>query len=217
MDQQGIDRLRAYLRHACDSTGLSATALARRAGVAPSTVNRFLNEDPPPSVPSNTTLRKIADAAGIEPFGRYREGPAALGSPAAGLGEDQAAFIADASTGLDRDPPGASTGAAALLAQFENTPVRASLWQVKGAAMELAGLLDGDTAVVDLNGAPQRGCIVLAQLYDWTVGTARTVFRLWDPPYLVAASRTPLDHRPELAGEQAQVKGVVRFTYRTYS
>lgn len=211
MTDQRIEKLRAYLRHACDTAGVSATALARRAGVAPSTLNRFLNEDPPPSVPGNSTLKKIAEASGIEPFGRYTQTP-----QMDGLSEDHAAFISDAFT-----PPGTELedGAHAgqmLLAHFQKTRSQTSLWQVKGAAMEGAGLSDGDQVIVDLNAAPERGNLVLAQLYDWTLGTARTVFRLWDPPYLVAASRTPLEHRPELAGEQAQVKGVVLFSIRQH-
>jgi len=44
-------------------TGLAASKLAQEAGVAPSTVNRFLKEPETRPVPNTTTLAKIAAAA----------------------------------------------------------------------------------------------------------------------------------------------------------
>ncbi len=207
MSDARVEKTRAYIRHACDMAGLSATALAKRAGIAPSTLNRFLNDDPPPSVPGNATLKKIADAAGVAPIGRYNE------SGSAGFSEDQAAFIGDMTRfqTTDLNHPGE-----ALLSALGARHPHASLWQVEGDTMELKGLMGGDFAVVDLATEPETGRIVVAQLYDWHAGTAKTVFRLYDPPFLVAACRDPVKYKPELTGEKAQVKGTVLCSFRLY-
>jgi SOS-response transcriptional repressor LexA len=63
---------RAYVRGVIESTGWSASELARRCGVAPSTVNRFLHSERATHSLSGRTLAKVAQASGL-PL------PAALG------------------------------------------------------------------------------------------------------------------------------------------
>jgi len=58
---------RDFLRLALDKTGLTPYALAKKAGVAPSTITRPLNDPEFKFVPKKTTLDKIADAAGLTP------------------------------------------------------------------------------------------------------------------------------------------------------
>lgn len=57
------DRALAEITSAMRKTGLAASALAKEAGVAPSTVNRFLKDPENWPVPNTTTLAKIAAAA----------------------------------------------------------------------------------------------------------------------------------------------------------
>jgi len=58
------ERVRLWLRDVIDRTGLTPTALARRAGLAPSTLNKFLNDDRVDHCLSVTTVGKIARASG---------------------------------------------------------------------------------------------------------------------------------------------------------
>ena len=58
--------LRQWLYRTVETSGLSPSALALKAGVSPSTATNFLN-DLVRSAPSRSTLLKLADAAGVEP------------------------------------------------------------------------------------------------------------------------------------------------------
>jgi transcriptional regulator with XRE-family HTH domain len=58
--------IREWLRSAIAKSGLSASALAKKAGVAQTTVTRFLRHNVK-YVPSWGTLVQIADAAGVDP------------------------------------------------------------------------------------------------------------------------------------------------------
>lgn len=57
--QRALREITAAMR----KTGLSASALATKAGVSPSTLNRFLREPESWPVPNTTTLAKVAAAA----------------------------------------------------------------------------------------------------------------------------------------------------------
>lgn len=56
-----------YVRFVMDQEGISAAELAARAGIAASTITRFLNNPDYKFTLSNTTIKKIADATGINP------------------------------------------------------------------------------------------------------------------------------------------------------
>ncbi|MFO1188498.1 MAG: S24 family peptidase [Alphaproteobacteria bacterium] len=61
---QEADAVRAWVRRILQETGLSPTALARRAALAPSTLNKFLNDETIKHCLSVTTVSKIARATG---------------------------------------------------------------------------------------------------------------------------------------------------------
>lgn len=65
------DRVRATavaeLRRALDASGGSATALARKAGVSPSTITRPIKDPRTASLPKWATIVKILEAAGLTP------------------------------------------------------------------------------------------------------------------------------------------------------
>jgi SOS-response transcriptional repressor LexA len=76
--------------------------------------------------------------------------------------------------------------------------------------MEDAGYMPGDILIVDLNAEPERGDCVCAQLYRWQVGTAETIFRIYEEPYLLAATRHPDLRKPLLVdNDRVVIKGVV--------
>ena len=91
----------------------------------------------------------------------------------------------------------------------------ADAWIIRSRALDLAGLLPGDVAIVDLNAAPEADDTVCAQIYDWRAAEAVTVFRLYDPPYLVAASTDPQFRRPQLVDDdRVSIKGAVVASFR---
>jgi hypothetical protein len=56
---------------------------------------------------------------------------------------------------------------------------------------------------------------VCAQLYRWSEGRADTVFRLYEPPYLVAMTRDAELRKPALVdNDRVIIKGVVILTLR---
>ena len=82
-------------------------------------------------------------------------------------------------------------------------------WVMRSRALENSGVLPGDVLVVDLNASPTDGDIVCAQLYN-RAGEVETAFRIYEKPFLVAASSDPAFRRPTLIdGDRAQIKGVV--------
>lgn len=91
----------------------------------------------------------------------------------------------------------------------------AAAWTVKGAALELAGYRAGDMLVADLEARPEASDVVVAQFYDWQADAARTVLRIFEPPYLVATATDPTKYKPELVdNERVVVKAVVVASFR---
>lgn len=81
-------------------------------------------------------------------------------------------------------------------------------WVIRGRALALAGYLPGDVLIIDHDRTrPDDGAVVCAQIYDWRQGAARTVLRLLDGGFLVAASADPAYRRPLALGDAVAVKG----------
>lgn len=68
MAEPNREEIRAWLRGALKKLEETPTGLARRAGVAQSTLTRFLNSDEAPML-GLRTITKIAHAADINPIG----------------------------------------------------------------------------------------------------------------------------------------------------
>lgn len=89
------------------------------------------------------------------------------------------------------------------------------IWRVKGSAMALAGLLDGDLMLVDTHQAERvkPGDVVLAQIYS--PRGAATVLRRFEPPVLVASSVNPSDMRVHVVdGVNVVVRGKIIASWR---
>lgn len=65
MPDRHREQVRAWLKKVLEESGLEGATLARRAGLAPSTVNRFLNDPKASHSLSARTLYKISQAVGI--------------------------------------------------------------------------------------------------------------------------------------------------------
>jgi transcriptional regulator with XRE-family HTH domain len=191
--------LQNWLKSVLEQTKLSPTALASKAGVAQSTITRFLNSPDAPMI-GLRTMAKIAHAAGVSPYG-----PASSIARAPQLAEPEAV------------PYRAQTnGPLAPILNLLATQHRAvDPWILQTDALEHAGYLRGDVVLVDLNAQARPGDIVCAQLYRWSEGRADTVFRLYEPPYLVAMTRDAELRKPALVdNDRVIIKGVVILTLR---
>jgi hypothetical protein len=66
-------------------------------------------------------------------------------------------------------------------------------------ALELLGYLPGAKVLFDMSVQPVVDDIVEAQIYNHARGTAETILRLYDPPYIVARTADPgVNQKPQL-------------------
>lgn len=178
--------------------GLSRTEIARKAGVSPSTLSKFENDADNIAQLEAMTVTKLEAATGIflATFDRPLAG---------GLAELEAAGY---EAGAASDPV---TRAVAAMVAGENSLVP---WRLETRAIELSGYLPGDVIIVDLNAHPHDGDVVCAQVYDRS-GTAVTVFRIYQKPFLTSASNVRPPLRPLIVDDNhVQLRGVVVASFR---
>jgi hypothetical protein len=197
-DQETSRLHREYVRRVVAHSGKPPTRIAMDLGIAPSTLTRLLNAPEGSTATLHAlTLRKLQDYSGIPPpFG---------GDPSAsqgyrGFGEDAVPF----------DAKGADPAVSAALKALIGGRKAADPWTIRTRALERIGYLPGDIVIVDLGRRPEAGDAVCAQVYDWRRADAETVMRLYEPPYLVAASLDEGLRRPLVVdNERVVIKGVV--------
>jgi SOS-response transcriptional repressor LexA len=81
-------------------------------------------------------------------------------------------------------------------------------WTLRSRALEVAGYLPGDVLIVDLNARPDDGDVVCAQVYERD--NAETLFRIYEAPYLQAATYQRGLFKPLLVdGRRVVLRGVV--------
>lgn len=194
--QNSRDTQLAWVRAILAHLGVSATELARRAKIAPSTLQRPLNDPDWAGMLSGRTMSAIADIAGLRPLEFPVRGRGAAEPEATPYIYDQAR---DAADNFDRSVRELCQGRAGR-----------DPWVMKSYALELSGVLPGDVMIVDLNIQPAPEDVVCAQIYDWAGSKSETVFRLFDPPYLVTNSVRAGREKPMAVDNSSVViKGVV--------
>lgn len=185
-----VTAVKAYL-------GVSSNnALAVKAGLDPSLVQKPFNPNYKGKFGADT-LQKIADAAGL----RVMEFP----TRPAGMQETEAArFVYDTSanaidSNIDR----------AVRELIRGRSGR-DPWVNRSHALELAGILPGDILIVDMNLQPRPKDVVCAQIYSRGGVSAETVFRIYEPPYLVTQSLRYGTQKPvPVDGNDVVILGVV--------
>lgn len=184
----------AWVQAILDHNRWSQTELARQAGLDPSMLSRFLRETTPGSRLNTHTIEAIERVGGITAF--ETEAPAAP----RGFSESEA---------MPFNPAGDPLAGAVSAIRAGRNGVDA--WVMKSRALEHAGVMPGDVLVVDLNGLPRDGDLVCAQVYNFQRGTAETVLRRFQPPYLLVRSTDPrIDPKPlYVDGERVVIVGVV--------
>lgn len=191
---------RSYISTVLQRTGWSQSELAARAGLDPSTLSRFLSGQRQGHALRPSSIRKIETVSGLAMDGGTPTGPAG------GFAEAEAAPLAVA----ERSP------LAAIIAALTDGRRNIDPWTLNSRALELSGYRPGDTLLVALGETALAGDVVCAQIYDWPTGKAETMFRIFQPPYLVASTADPALLRPHAVdGQQVQVKGVVIHSLRS--
>jgi hypothetical protein len=192
---------RQYVRDIVERTGVKPTPLAERIGVAASTLTRVYNApDDSTATLHARTLSKLQAFSGIP----------------APIGEVSATTPATASGGGLREDavPYHPTEADSVLANAVRLLIgerrAADAWTFRSRALECAGFMPGDVVIVDLGAIARAGDAVCAQVYDWRSGTAETVMRIYEPPYLVAATYDPSLRKPLVVDDdRVIIKGVI--------
>lgn len=199
------DDQKAWLGGILEITGWTLTELARRSKVHQTTLTRFWNDDLGKSTLSARTVSMLAETTGYEPYARPDPARRRAGAPIP-IGDGEP---------LPGEPD--------ILRGDIDAAVRAVIagrnemfpWLIKTRALEGVGYVPGDVAIVDTMAKPRRGDAVCAQVYDWPAGRAETVLRLFEPPYLVAATSDPTLLRPHYVDdEKVVIKGVVTGLFR---
>lgn len=201
-----IDSQRAYVTHVLQRTGWTQSELALRAGLDPSTLSRFLSAPQEGRALRPRSILKIATVSGIA-FKAGGTGPSApLDLPIAGFAESEA-------SPLDMEELSPVAHMVGILRRHHHN---IDPWTLRSKALEGAGYRPGDVVIVALGETPLSGDVVCAQIYDWSTGRAETVFRIFEPPYLVAASSDARFLRPLIVDdEKVHIKGVVIQTCRS--
>lgn len=185
-----------YLETVRSRTGFSFSEIGRRAKLSPTTVTRFMNGEGEGTL-ATLTISQIADAVGVPATG------AALGTSLEGVSDNEAEpYVASA--------PNARAPLEQAIEALRGGRNAADPWVLRTRALEDAGYLPGDVVIVDLSATAVAGDAVCAQVYDWEKMRAETVFRIFEEPYLVGASRDPAFRKPMLVdGKSVVIKGVV--------
>jgi SOS-response transcriptional repressor LexA len=139
---------RAFLTKALEASGLKPFALAKKAGIAPTTITRPLNDPEFKFTPKPATLRKIAEAAGLELPAGLLVAPAA---PAAVdelplIGPIQAGKWAEIDETIQDEPLFFS-----VVADRRYPHARQWLREIRGDSMNARGIMPGQLAhIVDI-------------------------------------------------------------------
>ncbi len=197
------DEHRAFVVRIMGLTGWNQTELAARAGLDPSTLSRFLSGGRSGHALRGSTIHKLEAISGLS-FGP-KHAAATDDSGATGFAEPEAVPLSMAETNPLRQ----------AIEALSRGRSNVDPWTLKSRALEGAGYRPGDILLVALGETPMQGDLVCAQIYDWTKGRAETVFRLFQPPYLVAATTDTNLMRPFVVDDGAvSIKGVVLHTLR---
>jgi hypothetical protein len=185
------DRLRAWLRQSLEDQGITATKAAKSIGVATTTLTKFLNDPGYAFTPSTPVVSKLERLFGTA-------------APRASSSGAELPQIEAGRVSLDGVPPAQRKALTALIGDRRSVEA----WTVHGDALQAAGVMPGDVLLVDLDEVARAGDIVCAEIHEQ--GARRTVFRLYQKPYLVPATFAPGSWMPIVVDDRnVIVRGVV--------
>ena len=182
----------AWVRAVMAHLGLtSANQLAQRADVDPSLIQKPLN----PNYKGKfgvETLAKIGKAANLRPM----EFPG-------GFSDVEAEpFVFEETDAISQN----FDRAVRELTRGRNGR---DAWTARSTALVNEGIRPGDVMIVDQNMSAQPKDVVCAQIYDWPSMRAETVFRVYEPPFLLTASSQGTTRPLMVDGDKILIRGVV--------
>lgn len=193
------DAQRAYIRRAVelDPKRRSLTEIAREGGLNHSTLTRFMNNAAHKGTLDTLTILRVAEVTGVQPDASV------AGGAVVAFREDAEPYSSSAQDNL-------ATAVKSLI----RGRTTADAWVLRSRAVELAGYVPGDVVILDQAEQPQNGDLVCAQVYDRR-GGAETIWRIYEAPYLTAASPDPALRKPILVdGHMVLIRGVVTESLR---
>lgn len=136
------------------------------------------------------------------------------------LGEEQARSLRPGFSEGDATPFGGkpATGMSRDLAEALGAGrAGRDIWEVQTNALLYRGYRRGDMILVDTHAAERAraGDIVLAQVYDMSVGAALTLLREYRPPVLIACGPSEDERVHVVDGVNVVIRGIVRASWRT--
>jgi transcriptional regulator with XRE-family HTH domain len=195
-----------WIKAVADYLNMTISALASNSGLAPSTVTRFMNDGTNKLTVQDKTLDAIAIYSGVPKH--VLPGTRTL----PGMGESEAVLY---DPRRDAELP---DWVLAAIAAIKGNRNGIEPWVVKGWALELLGIIPGDILVIDQNRRPKNGDIVIAQISDLVTGSAETVMRHYQAPFLVTHSAKMGPTRPEQVDEdRVIIMGVRAGLIRPYN
>jgi hypothetical protein len=200
-------RQKTWLIEVLEKTQLKPSQLAVGAGVSSSTLTRILNSDEYSGTLAPETIARIKDTYKVPGPEEYTSG-----GRFSLIGLSEAARL---------DPRREKNDLAAVIGAILRGRSDYEAWRLKSMALEGVGYLPGDILFVRSlkpgeNPRPQDA--VCAQIVDYQHGAAETVWRVYDPPFLVGASNDRTAYKPVLVdGDRVKIAGVVEESFRPHS
>ncbi len=187
-----------YIHRLLAQTGWSPSVLAKRAGLDPSTLSRFLSNQREDHALRPSSIARLGEVTGV---------------PAHALSLASSDGFAESEASLMALPEGSDIEATVIALRARHANVDA--WTLNSRALELAGYRQGDVLIVGLSTPPIPGDVVCAQVYDWNNNRAETIFRIFQPPFLSSATTDAKLMKPYFTDDgSTAIKGVVLHTLR---
>lgn len=200
---------RDWLRSLEAATGKKLTTLAKAIGISPSTLTRPVAEGANgTSTLHATTIQKLVEYTGVAAPGGADIAPVfgAVARPSFRVMTDEAVpFNTDATSAI-------ASGVRAIIGGRPN--VQAATFRAR--ALEAIGYFPGDVLIYEMHTQPTGGDVVRAEIYGRGGEVEETVWRIFDPPFLVGAALDvammpkPIIVSPERVVVTGVVVGMVR-------
>lgn len=162
-------------------TGQSLSELAEGAGLSNNTLTRLRQRES--ALLDALSVRMLSEYTGLPGPDLYKLG-------------HTSGFTEEA------EPFDVAAGGSPSMEEFTRLMLKdrpnAASWLLKTRALEGLGYMQGDLVVTDGSVQPRAGDAVCAQVVDLRTGAAETVFRVYEPPYLIAHSGDPALRKPLL-------------------
>jgi hypothetical protein len=189
------DQQLAWLEHISNTSGLTFTQIARAAGLTPSTLTRFKQQNTSGHTLTSKTVKRIEDATNVPAY-QTRTRPKLVTA-----NDQEATPFAPRS---DDNPLVASLG------DLQKSSNSLELWELKTNSLAASGYTAGMVIVVDRHATPRSGDCVMAEVVDDRRGSASYIYRVFRTPYLLTAYRDREPDPPEVVDDHTvRIAGVI--------